>query len=61
VEGIEARGQVVVLKGNRLDDNNTMEQPRKVVPAASEIGGVGRSFKHEFPAHSLTVMRLKSK
>jgi len=61
VDGIDARGQITVLKSDRLDDNNSMENPRKVVPVTSEIGGAGNSFKHEFPAHSLSIMRLKGK
>jgi alpha-N-arabinofuranosidase len=50
-----------VLRSDRLDDNNSLDNPAKVVPGTSGIATAGTRFSHEFPAFSLTVMRLKTK
>ena len=64
ITGIEKLGgeaQVTVLKSDRLDANNSMENSRKVVPSRSEERIGGLQFEHEFPAYSLTLMRVKAK
>ena len=51
-------GQALVLAGN-FEDENTMEQPTKVVPKALAVGGVAEKFEYTFPPYSITVLRLK--
>lgn len=58
---IAAQGEVTVLTAASLTDNNTLEQPLKVQPITSRLKGAAASFTHEFPPHSLTVLRLKAR
>jgi alpha-L-arabinofuranosidase len=38
-----------------------MEQPRKVVPQTAKVFGLSSDFTREFPAYSITVLKLKTK
>jgi alpha-L-arabinofuranosidase len=49
-----------VLAGDPSDVNSIAE-PERVAPKMTLLQGVGPTFTHEFPAHSVTVMRLKAK
>jgi alpha-N-arabinofuranosidase len=44
-----------------LDAVNTVAEPRKVVPVPVTIHDAGTTFTHELPAHSVTVLRLKTR
>ncbi|HEX9366016.1 MAG TPA: alpha-L-arabinofuranosidase C-terminal domain-containing protein [Vicinamibacterales bacterium] len=54
----EATGEV--LTGG-LTDINSVAEPRKVTPRAIAIGNAAPAFVHELPAHSVTVIRLKTR
>ena len=40
---------------------NTVAEPRKVVPKPFTMADSSASFTHELPAHSVTVIRLKTR
>jgi len=40
---------------------NTIAQPEKVAPKAAPIQGIAPTFTHEFPAHSVSVVRLNAR
>ncbi len=40
---------------------NTVAEPMKVVPKRITLNNAGTKFVHELPAHSVTVLRLKTK
>ncbi len=61
VGGVASEAQLDVLTSARRDDQNSLAEPQKVVPKTETIANVGLQFAHEFPANSLTVMRLKIK
>ncbi len=61
VSKLAAEARVTVLKSDRLEDNNSLDNPARVVPATSTRGNLGTKFRHEFPAYSLTVLRLKAR
>jgi alpha-N-arabinofuranosidase len=44
-----------------LGDVNTVAEPMKVVPKLFTIKDAGSSFAHELPAHSVSVIRLKTR
>jgi alpha-L-arabinofuranosidase len=50
----------LVLTGDPLDVN-TIAQPEKVAPKAAPIQGIAPTFTHEFPAHSVSVVRLNAR
>jgi alpha-L-arabinofuranosidase len=56
------QAQLTVLESARLADNNSLENPTNIVPAVTGLALPGTAkFTHEFPARSLTVLRLKTK
>jgi alpha-L-arabinofuranosidase len=49
---------VTVLTGERNDDLNSFEQPRRIAPASSKIKLSGSDFDYTFPPRSVTVLRV---
>jgi alpha-L-arabinofuranosidase len=58
---IEPDGEMVSLVGHSLNDTNSIDEPRKIVPLTEKVGGLSASFEREFPAYSITVLKLRSK
>lgn len=58
-QGLEATAQGWVLTG-KLEDANTVKEPRKVAPKAISVPVSGQTFEHRFPAHSVTVLNFKT-
>jgi alpha-N-arabinofuranosidase len=58
---LQPEGEMVSLVGKSLDDTNSIQDPRKVVPRTEKVGGLSADFTREFPAYSVTVLKLNSK
>jgi alpha-L-arabinofuranosidase len=58
---LERSARVTELTSGNLSDNNTMEEPEKIVPRTRRISLPGPCFEHVFPARSLTVMRVRAR
>ncbi len=58
---IEPEGELVSLVGKSLDDTNSIEEPRKVVPRTEKVDGLSANFTREFPPYSVAVLQLKTK
>ena len=56
-----AKTAVAQTLAGEPDDVNTVESPEKVAPQTTTLTGVGSAFVHEFPAHSVTVLRVKAR
>jgi alpha-N-arabinofuranosidase len=54
----DAAGEVIT---GALDDINTVSAPTKVVPKPLSIKNADTRFLHELPAHSVSVIRLKTR
>ena len=52
-------GTAIVLASQKPEDENTLEQPRKISPVTLPLSNCGPAFAHTFPANSVTVVRLK--
>jgi len=61
MEGLKPEAAVTVLTSDRLSDNNSLDEPNRVIPKESRIQITGSEFTHEFPARSFTVLRLKTR
>jgi alpha-L-arabinofuranosidase len=48
----------VVLSSEKPEDENTLDAPNKVVPARRTFTCSGSAFRYNFPANSVTVLRL---
>ncbi len=55
------RGSESVLTGEKLTDENTLTEPKKLVPVKTSLKDVGASFDYTFQPYSLTVLRLRTK
>ncbi len=58
---IRPEGELVSLVGQSLDETNSLQDPRKVVPRTEKVKGVSARFTREFPAYSVTVLKLKTR
>ena len=58
VSGLARQAACTVLTSASPSDENSFEQPRRVAPKTTRIGGVGPRFRHVFPPHSLTILRI---
>jgi alpha-L-arabinofuranosidase len=57
---VESQATGVVLSAG-LGDTNTVDEPHKVVPRKLTISDAAATFGHDFPAHSVTVLRIKTR
>ena len=53
--------QAIVLTSGKPTDENTLQDPTKVVPVAQKLAVTGTTVNHSFPGKSLTVIRIKTK
>ena len=58
---LKANGEAVVLSGKSLDDTNSMDKPENIVPRTEKVTGISANFTREFPAFSVTVLKLYSR
>ncbi len=61
VETIGPQAAVLVLTSGDVQDNNSLDEPRRVAPVEESAPISGVRFERTFPPHSLTVLRLKTK
>ncbi len=61
LEGARIRptARAIVLASDKPEDENTLDQPQRVKPVTLTLNHAGAAFRHTFPAHSVTVLRLK--
>ncbi len=60
VTGIAPKAESYVLTSADPKDENSIAEPTKVVPRQKIADGVGKDFTYEFPANSVTVLRLQA-
>ncbi len=48
----------VLMKADTPEDTNTITEPEKIVPVASKIKGISKSFTRSFPPYSITVLEI---
>jgi alpha-L-arabinofuranosidase len=51
-------GTVTVLASAASTDENSLDNPNKVVPKESPLADAAANFVHSFPANSVSVIRL---
>ncbi|MBN2131339.1 MAG: hypothetical protein JW741_17695 [Sedimentisphaerales bacterium] len=49
------------MKGEGTEDTNSITEPKKIVPVARKIDGLGTDLTRTFPPYSITVPKLKAK
>lgn len=58
---VEKKGRVITLSASSVTDENSFEQPEKIVPQETVFDGFSESFDYEFVPNSLTVLRIRKK
>jgi alpha-L-arabinofuranosidase len=58
---VAADGAALVLKADRPDDTNSIQEPAKIVPVPEVASDLGTHFTRTFPPYSITVLELKAK
>ncbi len=58
---IASKCEAVSLTASSRDATNSLEQPQNVVPRTERLHNLGANFSREFPAYSITVLKLKTK
>jgi alpha-N-arabinofuranosidase len=61
VKTIKAKGEAVVLSGDKLEATNSITEPNNIVPRIEKWDGLGANFSRDFPAYSVTVLKLGAK
>jgi alpha-L-arabinofuranosidase len=56
---IAPEGTAVVLTADRPDAENSLARPAVVAPRRVPLRGLSGRFRYRFPAHSVTVLRLR--
>jgi alpha-L-arabinofuranosidase len=60
-KSIAAKGTATVLKADKIDDTNSLQEPNKIVPTTEKLSGLGANFTHTLPPFSISILELKSK
>ena len=55
-----AGSNMVVIKGNKPDDTNTITGPENIVPVTSKEKINGKRFIESLPPYSVTVIQLQT-
>jgi len=48
------------LSSPTLTDENSLDNPNHIEPTEKQVSNLGESFHYEFPAHSVTILRLRT-
>jgi alpha-L-arabinofuranosidase len=57
---VVSEGTSETLSSASQEDENTVDEPQKIVPVTKTVKGLGRKFNYTFPPNSLTVLRIKA-
>lgn len=57
---VRSKGTVITLSSDIPTDENSYENPNKIVPVTSEYSGFGKDFQYTFAPNSFTIMRIKT-
>jgi alpha-N-arabinofuranosidase len=58
---LDTKGTAIILKGDGVNDENSFESPMKISPKESEFKLKGSQIQYDFPAYSVTVLKVKMK
>jgi hypothetical protein len=54
---LTGQARLITLSSERLTDNNSLTDPKRVTPNESVLDVAGDHFSYKFPANSLTIIR----
>ena len=53
-------GTMVVIKGDKPEDTNTLTEPEKIIPATSKVNGVATVFTRTLDPYSICILQLQT-
>jgi alpha-L-arabinofuranosidase len=56
---LASTGTVTTMVADALTDENSFDEPTKVAPVERQVSGLGSNFSYDFPASSVTFIRLR--
>jgi len=56
---VDKKATIVVIKGAKPEDTNTISEPKKIVPATFVIKGIGTTFSQKLAPYSVNILQLK--
>lgn len=57
---VASKGSIITLSTDIPNDENSYENPNKIVPVTSEYKHFGKEFQYTFAPNSFTIMRIKT-
>ena len=60
VTNVNSEGRAITLQADDLGDENSMDNPTKIVPVEKTFKKFGQTFSYEFPKYSFTILRVKA-
>ncbi|MEP7232315.1 MAG: alpha-L-arabinofuranosidase C-terminal domain-containing protein [Ginsengibacter sp.] len=57
---VAPEGTLVVVKGNKPEDTNTITSPENIVPVTTTIKGIKKSFSRELDPYSVSFIEIKT-
>ncbi len=60
VTSLASKGSAITLAG-KLDDSNSITNPKNIVPVTTTVRGVKPGFTYKLPANSIVVLKLKAR
>jgi alpha-N-arabinofuranosidase len=61
VDSIRSSGNLIQMKASGLEEVNTIDNPKNIVPATTELNGLSKNFIQTFPAYSISVLKMYGK
>ncbi len=61
VATVDPKGRAITMAASSPNDTNSITDPVKVAPVASNIDGLSANFERTFPPYSISVLELTSK
>lgn len=58
---IVSNGTAIILTGESLLDENSMDAPLKIAPKRTTVNGLGEKGSYTLPARSFTILRIRRK
>lgn len=60
VKSVAPEGRAITLQADDLGDENSMDNPNKIVPVEKPFKKFGQTFSYNFPKYSFTILRVKA-
>jgi alpha-N-arabinofuranosidase len=57
---LSSEGTLVVIKGDKPEDTNTIDDPEKIIPITSSVKGLSKKFTRTFDPYSVSVLQINT-